>query len=312
MRVLVTGATGFIGNRLACDLAAGGAEVRCLVRDRSRAKALEERGCEVREGDALDAKSLRGLAEDIDVAYYLIHSMGRGGNGDFTARERTAAGNFAKTAKREGVEQLVYLGGLGEPGSRHLRSRHETARMLEAEGPPLTYFRAAMVVGAESESFLTLLYLVKRLPVMVAPAWLRVRTQPIGIDDALAYLRSAPTIPACRGRQVEIGGPDVLSYGEMLDVMARELDKREPTKVPVPVLTPWLSSLWIGLVTPVDAGVARPLIEGLSTETVVQNPAGMAAFEVDARPFGETVRLALRERGEDESAAAEALDRYRL
>jgi uncharacterized protein YbjT (DUF2867 family) len=304
MRALVTGGTGFIGERLARDLVADGAEVRCLVRDRSRAGPIEEIGCEVREGDALDAKSLGGIGADVDVAYYLIHSMGRGATGDFAARERAAASNFARTVKREGVGQVIYLGGLGEPASRHLRSREETAKTLASEGPPLTYFRAAMVVGARSESFLTLLYLVKRLPVMVAPAWLRVRTQPIGIDDALAYLRSAPMIPDCRGRQVEIGGPDVLSYGEMLDVMARELNKHEPPKVPVPVLTPWLSSLWIGLVTPVDAGVARPLIEGLSTETVVENPAGMAAFDVDARPFAETVRLALREHDGSESGEA--------
>ena len=300
MRALVTGATGFIGGRLARGLIAHGAEVRCLVRDRSRATSLKEIGCEVNEGDALDLESLRGIGAGVDVAYFLIHSMGRGGHGDFTERERTAASNFARTTKREGVEHVVYLGGLGEPDSRHLRSRHETARTLESEGPPLTYFRAAMVVGARSESFLTLFHLVKRLPVMIAPAWLRVRTQPIDIDDVVAYLRSAPTTPDCRGRQVEIGGPDVLSYGEMLGVVARELGKREPPMVPVPVLTPWLSSLWIGLVTPVDAGVARPLIEGLSTETVVRDPAGMAAFDVDVRPFAEAVRLALRERAESE------------
>ena len=296
MKALVTGATGFVGGRLAAALAADGAEVRCLVRDRSRAEALERVGCELHEGDALDAGSLRGAGEGVDVAYYLIHSMGRGEGGGFSEREQAAARNFAQMTKRAGVEQVVYLGGLGDPGSRHLRSRHETANTLAAEGPPLTYFRAAMVVGWGSESFRTLYHLVDRLPVMVAPAWLRTATQPIGVDDVLGYLRLAARTPASRGRAIEIGGPDVMSYGAMLDTVARELGKRRPLMVPAPLLTPALSSRWIGLVTPVDSGVARPLIEGLSTETVVVDPSGAALFDVHPVPFVETVRSALRER----------------
>jgi uncharacterized protein YbjT (DUF2867 family) len=306
MRALVTGATGFVGGRLAEALAAGGADVRCLVRDRSRAEALERAGHELHEGDALDADSLRGAGEGARVAYYLIHSMGRGGDGDFGERERTAARNFARMAAWEGVERVVYLGGLGEPGSKHLRSRHETAETLAAEGPPLTYFRAAMVVGAGSESFRTLFHLVERLPVMIAPAWLRTRTQPIGVDDAIAYLRAAPDTPASEGREVQIGGPDVLSYGDMLDAVARELGRREPPRIPVPLLSPALSSLWIGLVTPVDTGVARPLVEGLSTETVVTDPSGAALFDVEPKPFAETVRDALLQRARRYSVAAAA------
>jgi uncharacterized protein YbjT (DUF2867 family) len=221
--------------------------------------------------------------------------MGRGDGGDFAERERAAARNFARMAAGEGVAQVVYLGGLGEPASEHLRSRHETAGTLAAEGPPLTYFRAAMVVGAGGESFRTLYHLVKRLPVMVAPAWLRTRTQPIGIDDVVDYLRLAPVTDGARGREVEIGGPDVLSYGAMLETVARALGKREPVMVPFPLLTPKLSSLWIGLVTPVDAGVARPLVEGLSTETVVRDPSAASLFGVRPAPFGETVRRALAE-----------------
>jgi uncharacterized protein YbjT (DUF2867 family) len=289
VKALVTGATGFVGGRLADALAAGGAEVRCLVRDRARAHVEHE----LHEGDALDADSLRGAGEGVDVAYYLIHGMGRGSNGDFSARDRAAARNFARMARREGVGRVIYLGGLGEPGTPHLRSRHETAGALAAEGPPLTYFRAAMVVGAGSESFRTLHYLARRLPVMVAPAWLRIRTQPIGIDDVLAYLRAAPDTPASEGRTIEIGGADVITYGDMLRVTARELGRREPQMLPVPLLSPKLSSLWIGLVTPVDAGVARPLIEGLSTETVVTDRYGAALFDVDPAPFAETVRRAL-------------------
>ena len=280
----MTGATGFVGGRLADALAAGGVTVRCLVR------GPRDLPYETHVGDALDAGSLRGAGRDVDVAYYLIHAMGRGGGNGFREREQVAARNFARMAREEGVERVVYLGGLGEPRSEHLRSRHETALTLAAEGPPLTYLRAAMVVGAGSESFRTLYHLVKRLPVMVAPAWLRTRSQPIGIDDVVAYLSAAPVVPA---GEVQIGGPDVLSYGDMLDTMARELGRREPLQVPVPLLTPKLSSLWIGLVTPVDAGVARPLIEGLSTETVVTDGSAAWRFGVDPEPVPETVRRAL-------------------
>jgi uncharacterized protein YbjT (DUF2867 family) len=287
VKALVTGATGFVGGRLAAALAEDGVEVRCLVRRPSDLRY------EQHVGDALEAESLRGAGEGVEVAYYLIHAMGRGGNGDFAAREQAAARNFAAMAAREGVGRVVYLGGLGEPASRHLRSRHDTALTLALEGPPLTYFRAAMVVGEGSESFRTLYHLADRLPVMVAPAWLRTRTQPIGADDVVAYLRAAPRVPESAGREVQIGGPDVLSYGDMLRVVARSLGKRGPAMLPVPLLSPALSSLWIGLVTPVDAGVARPLIEGLSTETVVSDPAGAELFDVEPAPFAETVRRAL-------------------
>ncbi len=250
----------------------------------------------------LDPDSLRGAGDGVDVAYYLVHGMGRGSGGDFAERERDAARNFARMARAAGVERVVYLGGLGDqPGSQHLRSRHETALLLRREGPPVTYFRASMVVGARSEGYRTLRYLVERLPAMIAPAWLKTPTQPIGVDDAVAYLAAAPSVPESKGREVQIGGPDVLAYGEMLDRMALALGRRPRPKIPVPLLTPWLSSLWIGLVTPVDAGVARPLVEGLSTETVVTDPSGAALFDVDPIGFDETLRRALTE---DEHASS--------
>ena len=269
--ILITGATGFIGGRLARAMVQSGADVRCLVRDASRAGGLRTAGCEVIEGDVTDAKSLEGLGEGVELAYYLIHAMA-GGQG-FQERERSGALNFARMAAREGIERVAYLGGLGEQSvSEHLLSRHETALTLARHGPPLTYFRAAMVVGAESESYRTLRYLVQRLPVMIAPAWLRTKTQPIGIDDVIEYLRRAPDVPESSGREVQIGGPDILSYGEMLERMALAMGRRPRLMVPVPLITPWLSSLWIGLVTPVDANVARPLVEGLKTATVVTDP----------------------------------------
>jgi uncharacterized protein YbjT (DUF2867 family) len=287
VNALVTGATGFVGGRLADALAADGMEVRALVRDRARASDLPY---ELHEGDALDAASLRGAGDGVTVAYYLIHSMS--GGGDFSERDRAAARNFARMAREEGVERVVYLGGLGEPRTRHLRSRHETALTLAADGPPLTYFRAAMVVGAGSESFLTLYHLTKRLPLMIAPAWVRTLTQPIGIDDVVSYLRAAPHEEP---GEVQIGGPDVMSYGDMLDAVADALGRREPVRIPVPLLTPTLSSLWVGLVTPVDTAVARPLIEGLSTETLVTDPEPARRFDVEPQPFPATVHAAVHE-----------------
>ncbi len=281
----------------------GGSQVRCLVRDPARASGLERPGCEIVQGDITDAASLRGLGENIDVAYFLVHAMA--GGAGFEQRERDGALNFARMAKREGIARVVYLGGLGDESvSKHLRSRHETALALAAEGPPLTYFRAAMVVGAGSESYNTLRHLVKRLPVMIAPSWLRTATQPIAIDDAIAYLSRAPDVPESLGREVQIGGPDVLSYGAMLDRMALAMGLRPRPKLPVPFITPWLSALWLGLVTPVDTNVARPLVEGLSTETIVTDRSAAEPFAIALLPFDEALRRALQEEAGEQRAGA--------
>ena len=275
--IAVAGSTGYIGGLLCKELRRQGQEVRALARRPERADDLARAGCEVVRADVLEAPSLSPALEGVDVAYYLVHSMGRGSDGDFARRDHQGAENFAAAAAAAGVRRIVYLGGLGE-GSKHLASRHETANVLRAGEVPVAYLRAAAVIGAGSESFRTVFYLVKRLPVMVTPRWVTTRTQPIAVVDAVGYLADACRLDLPLDRELQIGGPDVTTYGGMVDELARALGRRPPFRITVPVLTPALSSLWIGLVTPVDAGVARPLIEGLASETIVTDPSGMEAL----------------------------------
>jgi uncharacterized protein YbjT (DUF2867 family) len=222
--------------------------------------------------------------------------MGRGGDSDYEQRDALAASNFARFATSTGIEQIVYLGGLGDrPASRHLRSRLRVGEILRDQGPPLTWFRAGMVVGAGSESYRTLRSLVERLPVMLAPSWLATPTQAIAIGDVLRYLTEAPAIPETSAREIQIGSAEILTYGEMLDQMTDALGLRRRPRIPVPLLTPWLSSHWIGLITPVDAGVARPLIEGLSTDTTITDPSGMELFDIQPISFEQALREAIAE-----------------
>jgi uncharacterized protein YbjT (DUF2867 family) len=290
---LIAGATGYIGGQLARELVRRNARVRALARDRSRARDLEAAGAEVAEADVLRPETLPAALDGVAVAYYLVHSIGRGGSGDFSAHDREAAANFGAAAAGAGVEEVVYLGGLGEPGSKHLRSRHETAQVLAGFDIPVTYFRAAAVIGAGSESFRTIVYLVKRLPLMITPSWTRTRTQPVAIDDVIGYLADAQHVEGASGREIELGGPDVTTYAGMMDAAAEALRVRRRPRLAVPLLSPRLSSLWIGLVTPVDTGVARPLVEGLETETVVRDPSGMALFEVERTPLERAMRDAV-------------------
>jgi uncharacterized protein YbjT (DUF2867 family) len=294
--VLIAGGTGYVGRLLTRKLAADGVSVRVLARSRDRAHDLEDAGAVVVAGDVLEPETLGPALSGIRCAYYLVHSMGRGGGTDFAARDRSGAENFGAAAAEAGIDQIVYLGGLADSGSDHLESRHATARHLGSAGVPVTYLRAAAIIGSGSESFRTVYYLVRRLPVMVTPRWTSTRTQPIAIRDVLDYLDAVRESEAARDTTIEIGGPDVTTYGGMMDEMARAMGRRPPLKIGVPALTPHLSSLWIGLVTPVDAGVARPLIEGLSTETIVRDPSGMELFDIAATPMGVAMRESIDRR----------------
>jgi uncharacterized protein YbjT (DUF2867 family) len=293
-RALVTGATGYVGGLLVDHLLADGVDVGVAVRDPGRARFAKS--VTVHRADMLDPGSLEAIGGGYDAAFYLVHSMGRGGDRSYESRDAQGASHFARFARGAGISQVVYLGGLGDqPRSPHLRSRLRVGEILRDEGPALTWLRAGMVVGAGSESYRTLRYLVERLPVMLAPSWLKTPTQAIAVQDVLRYLGDSLEVPEARGREIQVGAAEVLNYGSMLDRMAEALGRRRRPRIPVPLLSPWLSSHWIGLVTPVDAGVARPLVEGLSTDTTVSDPSGMALYDISPVGFDEALRAAIAE-----------------
>ena len=289
MRVVVFGATGTVGRALLPALAADHDVVAVSRRER------DEAGVTWAQADALDAESVARAVEGAEVVYYLVHSLGEG---DFEERDARAAEIVAQEAQRAGVRQLVYLGGLGDESpdlSAHLRSRHETARRLASGDVPVTTLRAAVVVGAGSAAFETLVALVDRLPLMVAPRWVSTPTQPIALDDVVAYLVGVAGREETFGETYDVGGPDVMTYREMIERVARLRGKR-PAIVEVPVLTPRLSSYWLHLVTPVKAGVARPLVEGLSVETVAKDDRIRGIVPLEPTPFDEAARAALADR----------------
>ena len=277
--VLVTGATGYVGGRLVPRLIEAGHRVRCLVRDPSRlqGRAWVSR-VEVARGDVLDPNSLAEAMRDVNVVYYLVHSLGEGG--DFAQLDPLAARNCSAAAKAAGVARIIYLGGLGDSStdlSPHLRSRQETGAALREFGVPVTEFRAAVIVGSGSLSFEMVRYLAERLPMMICPKWVFTRIQPIAIRNVLDYLVAAIDSPESAGRIIEIGGRDVLTYAEMMTRYARVRGLKR-ILIAVPVLTPRLSSYWVHLITPIPARIARPLIKGLVNEVVVHDQAALQLF----------------------------------
>lgn len=298
MRVLVTGATGFVGSRLLSPLLDAGHEVTVLVRDAERYTGPAD--VRVVEGDLLEAGSFDD-ALSVDAAYYLVHSMGSGE--DFAERDRRAATNFADAASEAGVERVIYLGGLGEEReelSKHLESRREVERVLGEGDYDLTTLRAAIIIGEGSASFDMIEQMVRRLPVMITPRWVRTDCQPIAIADVIQYLVGVLDHPETAGGTYEIGGPDVLTYEEIMRRTARQLGGRLYI-VPVPVLTPKLSSLWVGFVTDVPNSVARPLIDGLKNPVVVHDTRLQELLDVELTPFDVAVARALGKESVDGS-----------
>jgi uncharacterized protein YbjT (DUF2867 family) len=293
--ILVTGATGYIGGRLVPQLLEKGYRVRCLAREPRKlaGRGWDERA-EVVAGDVLDPGSLRRGLVGCDAAYYLVHSMAAGER-SFEGRDRVAARNFARAAAEAGLRRVLYLGGLGKRSERlsaHLSSRHEVGDVLRDGPVPITELRAAMILGSGSASFEMMRALVARLPVMICPRWVQTRSQPIAIRDVLAYLIGCLESPATAGRTFDIGGPEVLTYEQMMHRFARVLGLRRRIFV-VPVLTPRLSAYWANLVTPIPASVAFPLIEGLRAETICEDDRIRALVPLDLIGFDEAVRLAL-------------------
>lgn len=292
--ILLTGATGYVGGRLLRALEERGHAVRCLAR---RPEALQGRvapGTEVVQGDALKPESLPAALCGIQFAYYMVHSMGS--SGDFVEEDRRAAREFGAAARAAGVRGIIYLGGLGDPAqglSAHLRSRHETGDLLRASGVPVVEFRASIVIGSGSLSFEMIRALVERLPVMICPRWVRSMAQPIAIEDLVEYLVQALDLPPGPGAIYSIGGSEQASYGDLMSAYARARGLHR-LMIPVPILTPKLSSLWLGLVTPLYARVGHKLVESLRNDSVVTDDLALRTFKLRPRGLDEAIQRALK------------------
>ena len=292
--ILLTGATGYVGGRLLRRLEAAGHRVRCLVRSPQRLEGRVASGTEIVAGDVLGPASLAPAMANVTTAYYLVHSMGS--TGSFEEEDRRGARAFAEAARAAGVHRIIYLGGLGSSASglsAHLKSRQEVGEVLRGGGVPVLEFRASIVIGSGSLSFEMIRALVERLPVMITPRWVSVPAQPIAITDLLEYLVAALDLPGEESRVIPIGGADRVSYGRIMEEYAAQRGLRRKM-IPVPVLTPRLSSLWLGLVTPLYARIGKKLVDSLRHPTVVDDDSALRLFPV--RPVGvrEAIALALR------------------
>lgn len=291
--ILLTGGTGYVGGRLLTALEAGGRQVRCLARRPEVLQARTRPGTDVVAGDCLDRTTLRLAMAGVHTAYYLVHSMGSAGK--FEEQDRIAAENFAETAKQSGVRRIIYLGGLGEADSSlspHLRSRHEVGELLRQSGIEVIEFQASIVIGSGSLSFEMIRALVQRLPVMICPRWVSVKAQPIAIEDLVKYLTQALGLPFEGNRVFEIGGRDQVSYGDIMREYAQQRGLRR-IMISVPVLTPRLSSLWLGLVTPIYARVGRKLIDSLRNPTLVRSPSALEVFGIKPMGLRQAIERAL-------------------
>ena len=303
--VLVTGATGYIGGRLVPRLLEAGYRVRCLAREPRKLDGRPWAGdprVEVVAGDTSDIASLRRALPGCGAAFYLVHSMVAAGH-EYAERDRAMAKAFARAAEDTGLGRIVYLGGLGELGaglSKHLASRREVEELLASGQTPVTVLRAAMIIGSGSASFEILRYLVERLPVMVTPRWVSTESQPIAVRNVVQYLVDCLGVPETSGQTLDIGGPDVLSYRELMRIMAEERGLRRRYVIPVPVLTPRLSSLWIHLVTPISHRIARPLAEGLRNRVVCRNDDAVRLMPQELLTVREAIRAALDRVARDE------------
>jgi len=297
-RVLLTGASGYIGGRLAPRLIDAGYRVRCLVRSprklENRPWSKHER-VEIVEGDVGDGEKVTRAMQGCVAAYYLVHSM-MAPSGDFAERDHALARCFAGAAQAANLPRIIYLGGLGELGSglsEHLRSRREVEQVLSSTDVPVTVLRAAMIIGSGSASFEILRYLVERLPIMVTPRWVSTESQPIAVRDVLHYLVACLEVNETVGKTLDMGGPEVVTYRELMRTMAEERGLAKRIVIPVPVLTPKLSSLWIGLVTPAPSSVARPLAEGLRNRVVCRDDEAQRLMPTELLSTREAIRRSL-------------------
>src|SRR5688500_18112015 len=283
-RSLITGATGYIGGRLVPELLDARHDVRVLVRDEAKARAhLWANDVEIAVGDATEVDDVRSSLQGVDVAYYLLHAIGTGG--DFADTERRIASTFADAAADAGVQRIVYLGGMvpeDEELSEHLRSREQVGNVLLSSGVPTAVLQAGIVIGSGSASFEMLRYLTERLPVMVTPRWVHSRIQPIAVRDVLTYLEGALALPDGTNRRFDVGGPDVLTYRDMMQRYAAVAGLPRRRIFGVKLLSPWLSSQWVNLVTPVPKAIAQPLTESLRNSVVVDEDdiTGLSATEL--------------------------------